>query len=701
MADNTKQTVIGFDDQARENWHRYLYAKDRGHLEYMEQARKNEGMYLGAGEQWSAQDKAILTSQRRPFYEFNEIMPSVNSAVGYQIQNRMDITFRPRGGDADMITATTLSKVVKQICDQTAMHWKETQVYSDGLIEQRGFFDVRMNFDNNIKGEIEVTTLDPMDVMPDPDAKSYDPDDWGDIIVTRWLTLDKIEEMYGKKARDNAEKTYDASQDFGTFDNEPNRSKFGNELQGRYGLYDAYVGDEGLKRYRIIDRQRWVYEMTPCMVFPQAGDIKIIADMTPDQVAQGQANGGKIAKRMRKRIRWVVSTFSAVLFDDYSPYEHFTPVPYFAYFRRGKTRGMVDNAIGPQEALNKAVSQFIHIVNSSANSGWSVEENSLTNMDTSDLETVGAMTGLVVEYKKGATKPEKIQPNQVPTGVDRLIDRATQALKDVTVPDSMRGLEGNAVSGVAKQADQFASQQQLAIPLDNLSYTRKLLATRFLKLVQRYYDSYRVFKITESDPITGKEIETVLEINKFQPETNTYLNDLTIGTYDAVISEQPMHVTFENGQYEQAIEMRKEGINIPDSVVIKSSNLTNKNEIIANMQPAPVDPLVQGKIALQAAQVKKTNADALLSNITAEYSAMEAAQIIAAVPSTAPLADKLLLSGGFVDADAPPIVPDVAPGTPAIPMPQHSTNPMTPAHPPGAAVGMDQGIEGGQQGGIR
>lgn len=690
MDPTTKPYKAGTDDQARENWHRYLYAKDRGHLEYMEQARKCEGMYLGGGEQWSAADKAVLSAQKRPFYEFNEIMPSINSALGYQIQNRMDIAFRPRGGESDMDKATVLSKVVKQICDQAALHWHETQLYSDGLIEQRGYFDVRVNFDNNIKGEIEIDTLDPLDVMPDPDAKSYDPDEWADVTISRWLSLDVIGQRYGQAARDKAEATFDASADFGNQDGETERNKFGNNLQGRYGLYDAYVqGEDGMKKYRVIDRQKWVYEMTPCMVFPDSGDIKIIADMTPEQVEQATAQGGVASKRMRKRIRWVVSTYCATLFDQYSPYEHFTPVPYFAYFRRGKTRGMVDNGIGPQEALNKAVSQFVHIINTSANSGWVIEENSLTNMDTDELNTVGAMTGLVLEHRKGSAAPSKIQPNSVPTGVDRLIDRATQALKDVTVPDSMRGLQGSAVSGVAKQADQFASQQQLAVPQDNLAYTRGLLAKRLVKLVQRYYDSYRVFKITDTDPMTGKEIESLLEINKVDPMTGTYLNDLTVGTYDAVISEQPMHVTFENSQFEQALAMRKEGVAIPDATVIRYSNLADKHEILANMQPAPADPTLEAKAKLLDAQARKADADTTARNVEAQYSAIQTAQVIAATPATSALADGLLLSAGYVDHNAAPIIPEAPEGMAALDMPDN-TNPMTPANP---GVGLMDGIE--------
>ena len=129
------QEKDGLDNrQALENWHRYLYAKWRGHLEYTETARRNENMYLGGGKQWTEEDKSILRSQGRPFYEFNQIKPSINTALGYQIQNRMDIAFRPRGEHGDPEVATLLNKVVKQILDSTIFQWHETQVFGDGLI---------------------------------------------------------------------------------------------------------------------------------------------------------------------------------------------------------------------------------------------------------------------------------------------------------------------------------------------------------------------------------------------------------------------------------------------------------------------------------------------------------------------------------------------------------------------------------------
>jgi hypothetical protein len=679
---------------AQENWARYQYGKDRGHITYMERAQKNDGMYMGGGRQWSDEDKAILYEQGRPFYEFNEVLPSVNSALGYQIQNRMDIAYSPRGEAGDLHTATILSKVVMQICAQCQFRWHETQVYADGLIEQRGYFDLRMNFDNNMKGEVELRTLDPRDVIPDPDSKSYDPDDWADVTITRWWTLDEIEGHYGKAARDRAAASNDVSGDFGEEDDEVERNKFG--TANTRTTYDAYGLGADLERYRIIDRQKFVYQMTDCLVFPDTGDIKTADSLTEEQVADMLAAGAVKAKRMRKRIKWMVTTFSAVLHNSYSPYEHFTPIPYFAYFRRGVTGGLVDNAIGPQEALNKAVSQFVHIINTSANSGWTVEENSLTNMDSRELEEVGAKTGLVLEFKKGATPPKKIEANAVPSGVDRLIDRATQALKDVTVPDSMRGLQGNAVSGVAKQADQFASQQQLAVPMDNLGYTRRLFGLRVLKLIQRYYDSYRIIRITETDPMTGRRVEKNLEINKFDPATNSYVNDVTVGTYDLAVTEQPMQVTFQNGQFEQALSMRKEGIAIPDATVVRYSNLADKEDILSNMQQVQPDPLADAKAALLAAQTDKAVADTTAKNVEAQFSAIQTAQVIATTPATSSLADTLLKSAGYVDKDGGTIVPEAPGGMPVDPslaQPVENTHPTFPANPGNPAAGMNTGID--------
>ena len=223
---------VNRDDQARLNWQRYEYGRMRGHQSYCRHARTAENFYLGGGRQWDPDDRQALEEEGRPALEFNQVKHKINTAIGYQIQNRMDIAYRPRGNGADESVARALTKVAKQVQDNTGLHWLETQVFADGLIQQRGYFDIRISYRDSLLGEICVTDLDPLDVIPDPDAKSYDPDKWQDVIITRWLTLDEIEESYGEKAREAIEVDNQEDEDFGDDEADEERNKFGNEDTG-------------------------------------------------------------------------------------------------------------------------------------------------------------------------------------------------------------------------------------------------------------------------------------------------------------------------------------------------------------------------------------------------------------------------------------------------------------------------------------
>ena len=691
---------------AAENWRRYKYGLEKGHRDYTKSARFLEGYYLGgqydgdgnlqAGGHWNAADLEVLAEQRRPAYETNQVMPALNSAFGYQIANRMDISFRPRAGAATKELAESRSKVAMQIANNNKLHWKESEVFQDGMIQQRGYFDARIGFDDNEQGELQVSVLDPMDVIPDPDAKGYDPASWSDVIVTRWLSLDEIEGLYGEQIRFAAEEStiYTGDRDFGEEDDDgEERAKFSLETGS---LGDSEHGND-VKRVRIIDRQKWVREVMPVAMFP-GGDVRQLAgDEAPEVLEQLRQAGAIITKRRAKRVRWTVTTRDTVLHDDWSPYDRFTVVPYFPYFRRGRTRGMVDNAVGPARILDKAISQAIHIVNTTANSGWQMEQGQLTNMSADQLQANGAQTGLVLERKAGTAPLQKIQSNPMPQGIDRLIDIATVTLGEVTVPPAMRGIGAGDEPGIAIQSRQHAAQQQLAVPLDNLARTRNMLADWIDYAIGKYYTAERTFRITKTDPMSGKEVEERLTINQFDPESGLYLNDMTSGEYETVITEQPMQVTFENSQFTQAIEMRKTGIAIPDTAIVRKSNLSDKAEIIEQMQgegAPPPDPTIEAKVKLIEAQTRKTEAETTTKNVEGMFSATSAANQIALMPSIAPLADQMLLSAGFKDANAAPAIPGVPEGTQGVPGIPENTSPNFPPNPD---AGMLDGIEAGPQ----
>jgi hypothetical protein len=698
LSPSTKQQLKAIADpmaSVRSNWSRYEYCKLRGHVRYCETAKRLEQYWAGGGLQWLEDDRHDMeVVQLAKAIEINEIFDAVNTAVGYQINNRLDISFRPRGEGANEEIAATLSKVAMEIADQTRLRWVETDVYRDGMIQQRGYYEIRMKFDENLKGDISICALDPLDVIPDPDAKSYDPDDWADVIITRWLTLDEVETMYGSKARRAIEaRGFPVNErDFGVAANEVDRNKFGEEEWGAGSQFDAYYIEGGITRVRVIDRQFWMMKMSNCVVY-KTGELRNVDQATPEQMAAYRAQGCITLKRMQKRVRWLVTTLDVELFNGWSPYEKFTVVPYFPYFRRGLTRGYVDNAIGPQDLLNKVTSKIAQIISSTVQAGYFIEEESLSNMTTEDLQANGGKPAIVIEYHKGSAKPERITPGQAPAAFFELAAMASGKIKlAMGNPDSLKGDRGKNQSGEAVKSQQWGDQITLATPLDNLSRTRHMLVERMLSYIQHFIDEPRILRIAHSDKVTGSKSTVELQVN-WPQEDGQVLNDLTLGEYGVVITEQPAQITFENSQYNQALEMRKEGIAIPDPVVVRYSTLSDKAELMQQMQAGQQDPVKDAMVILNQAKAELAKAQGFNQKIQALFASIRTAQIVEAAPQTAGIADAIAHAVGFQDEGAPggPI-PAPAPGTPAAPMPPTNTDPLSTGN---ANLGADAGIKGG------
>lgn len=683
-------------DKAREVFWRFDEVhRERGHIEYMQRAKRLEDLYFGGGRQWLSDHRAIIEGEGRPCREVNTILPTVNAAIGYQIANRVDITYMPKGGLASQEGATTMSKVTKHVLENTGYRYSETEAFRDGLVQQRGFIDIRMDYEDSIDGEIKITTLDPLDVIPDPDAKSYDPDQWADVHVTRWLTAREIESIYGKGAADAVKDSWIGYCDEKNWGAETvRRFGFGNDLPPSYAMGAAWIGDnEYTRRYRIVDKQYHEYANALVAVFP-GNDLRVVEGYPPQHLAWLMDNGVNLITRRVRRVKWQVCAPEVMLFDDFSPFEHFTVVPYFPFFSRGQTLGMVDNMESPAESLNKMVSQFEHIVNGSANGGWQGEADQLTNMTDDEFVANGARNNIVLLRKKGAQEFTKIQPNPVPSGLDRMIDMMHNHLNIVSgVDPAGMGVDRPDMSGIALQSLEYAQQKKLAIVLDNLGRTRLMVADRTRKLIQRYMGGERVIRITEVDDY-GAEQQVPLALNVRQAD-GTILNDLTIGEYDIAVAERPANVTFNNSEFEQIKAMKEMGIQIPDAVVIRASNLADKNEIAEAMraQQGQTDPRVEADAALKQANARLADARTIGENVKAMFSAIQTAQAIVVSPQSAILADQLAKSAGFVDQDIAPIFPEGAmPAAPAQIAAPGDTSPLTPSDPASPAVGLNAGM---------
>ena len=614
---------------ATEQWMRYSYCRDRGHLQFLEKAHQCEEFF--AGNQWSQADMTSLRLQRRPALTINKILSTLSTVFGVQIENRAEILFKPSYG-SPAETAEALNKVWMQIAQNNQLQWVRSELFADGCIRGRGFLDTRLDFSDSLQGEVRITNLNSKNVVIDPDAEEYDPDSWSDVHVTKWLTPQDIAILYSKGDADILKNRDGSAYPYGYDSVERVRDRFGGNqlLAGYYGILDQH---NVRRNVRVLERQYRRLDKAEHFVNVRTGDLRQVpSEWDRDRIAFYLQNAGpdvSVVKKLVRRIRWTVTADNLVLHDDWSPYKHFTVVPYFPIFRYGKTVGLVENLIGSQELLNKTSSQELHVVNTTANSGWKLKTGALKNMSVEELEMKGAQTGLVLELDDVAAA-EKIQPNATPQGLDRISYKAEEHIKGISgVSDSMQGFDREDVAAKAIQTKRSAGATNMGKPLDNLARTDWILARNVLDMVQAHYIEERLFTITHNDP--AKELETVA-VNQWDEGEQRIVNDLTVGEYSITVTSQPYRESLEDSQFDQALAMRERGIAIPDSVLVENSRLLRKQEIIKAMEGDKDSPEAQQRAQLELraleAEVATAEAEAMSKKADAELKMAKAQEAL-------------------------------------------------------------------------
>ena len=618
---------------SNEMWERFRHCVDKGHGDFLAKAKRCDDFLNG--KQWAAEDLAFLKNVGRPSLTINKINSTITTLQGEQILNRSEVLFRPSTGGSVEV-AEALTKVWMQIAQNNQLPWVRSAVFDDGIVRSRGFYDVRLDFDDNMQGEVRIGLLNSKNVVIDPDADEYDPDHWNDVFITKWLTCSDIEVLYSKQDADYLRSSGDGDDGAYRYDSlTDERDNFGST--GAVTTDDVEDKDGVRRSVRVLERQHHVLTKQKHFVNIERGDTRPVPDGWDSarvNAAIEQA-GGKLTviDKTVQRIRWTVVAGSVVLHDDWSPYTHFTIVPYFPQFRYGTTMGIVEHLLGAQELLNKTTSQELHIVNTTANSGWMVKAGALRNMSIEELEMSGAKTGLVVEVDN-IGDAQKILPNPTPQGLDRLSYKAEEHIKTISnVSDSMQGFDREDVAAKAIAYKQQRSSVNHSKAHDNLERSDWLLARNVLDIVQVYYTEPRLLNIT-TDTLTN-EVEQV-EINQPDPVTGQIINDMTLGEYNVVVTSAPARATLEDSQFEQALAMRKQGINIPDNVLIENSRLMHRAEIVKAMSAEATSPEAEARKQMQLkqmqlelakldAEVKKITADAEKSAADAQLKLAEAA----------------------------------------------------------------------------
>ena len=581
---------------------RFNYAADH-HRDWAEPAKQAVQYY--EGNQYTAADRAKLDSEGRPDITINKIKPLVNLVQGYFINNTTDIAYLPgHDGSGTQRLADALTHTSKQISQISHLPWVDSQVFMDGLLTGRGYFDFRLDFHPNDFGQGVWTAGDPFATYLDPDGDDYDPEKWNWIFESRWISIDEVEAVWGRRIHelikplanghsfsDVPSHLYDGEEEI-----TPWRS-FGGEEDSSRGwrafsdsLFDWV--DTARKNIRLIDTQHYVYVHRWLFVDLETGYRREIPEHWSRErinrvLAYAVSNGDPVTvvRRMVRKVRWTQMIGDILVYDDWSPYSTFTKIPFFPYFRRGKTRGMVEDLISPQDEINKRRSARLNIIGRSSNGGWIYAEGSFNPQQKDNLEQFGSAPGAQIEYRvvrlpggRVAPEPKQIQPSIPPVAMAQLEEEAENDLVEISgINRSALGQIDTVQSGRAIEARQRQAIVGLEGMIANWTMTKQIAGKKQLEVIQEHYREQRVVRVITD---AGAPPDQVI-LN--ERTARGMMNNVSLGTYTVSVDQRPLSKTFLDAVFEEMMRMKEIGMPIPDEDIIDASSMPRKDQVKARM----------------------------------------------------------------------------------------------------------------------
>lgn len=560
------------------------------------------------GKQWSAADMAKLADEGRPVLTLNKIRALVNLVLGYHINNRTDrktIPTNDGSGTAEM--AEMMSHVLKSISDINQLKFVDSEVYLDGLLGGRGYWETTHDWywTNNQLGECRVVAVDPFSVLLDADASDYDPNGSTHTRITKtdWVSQDEVEAWYGERVLSavspmlgNGISTTSMSTNFYEGEEISPARTFAQEEDGdmRWRTFrerSAEWVDVYRKTLRRVNIQHWVRCWRWAVVDLETGDRRWIPDnWTEDQrnkmvLWARQMNEPIALQKVRtRRLRWTHVIGDIIAFDRWSPYNRVTLTPFFPYFRRGATQGMVEPLIDVQDEINVRRSARLNIVMRSGNSGWKIHTGTLTPEEESRLEREGGRAGFVLKYnlKGNLPQPEQITPQMSPVSIAELEHEAADDMLAIAGINraALGQVDGTHISGKNLQMRQQSTVMGQEMFQQNWHRSVQLSGLGMVDVVQTHYREPRLLRVRGMN--SANPIEVAINVRA----AAGIINDVTVGKYAIQVDETSLSESFLATQFGEMLMLMEKGMPIPDDFLIDASSIGRKEELRAMVAQA-------------------------------------------------------------------------------------------------------------------
>ncbi len=594
--------------------------------EWREEAK--EDFKFAFGDQWTKAERDLLTDEGRPCLTFNKIEPLIDLVSGWQRENSMRIRIFPEGGE-DKIFSEIGDKCLNAIDKWTKLGYKLDSQFDDGITCGKGWLEMAISYDDDIVfGDLIFRNPTVYQILPDPNSQEYDLSDAEDCIKLSKQSKGQLKKLFPKKAKeigdmtvDNTEylisgdvqqegdaSNYDLGKTYkstaGEFPHEGEVEKFLlKELFFKKYIVKFYVFNYNDNRLENFSDRKVAEARVKVLLKEENEKFEIAMNeyetvVKPAAMATQMASGQaaelpkppvkeEIDIRVIERAipeMWYIATVAGLLIQEEvrSPLApHWDGFPYFRYKAKWSvsaeneklaTKGITRNIKDPQREINKSRSQFLHIINTAANSGWVGDKDALSPNQWKDLKKMGSTPGVTIKKKKGSDL-KKIEPSGVEMNQQMRGDKGESDIKEISGinPDAMaiqdKTTSGKAISLRIKQALTI-----LAKYFRNFRWTKELVGQATFSMIPH------ILNVTEIRKILGTKWMEENEVD--DSHIRAFLAQVKDGKYDIKITEADNTATIRQETFENLMGMADAGMPIPPDVILEYSSMANSKDII-------------------------------------------------------------------------------------------------------------------------
>ncbi|MBA3622871.1 MAG: hypothetical protein H0W48_00070 [Methylibium sp.] len=645
------------------------------------------------GIQWTQQEAAEIRRRGQNPIVFNEVKPTIDWLIGTERRMRRDFKVLARKHNTPEASedAEVKTQLLKYIDDVNRGPFERSQAFDDCVKAGLGWLEVGITADPEDE-PIFLRSESWRYMLHDSLATRRDLSDARYLFRFREIDLDVAQAYFPNKAL---------------------------ELEKASNLGDVAQWDDdwagGWPTSRTVGSPqmpaKFISYNADSHLFNPRKRVSLVECWHIKPTTETTGAPGSSMDRVRMQMHLTIMTRQDIILEAKSPYAHnrypFVPLWCYRTKKDGMPYGVIRNIRGPQDDLNKRMSkaQFLLSINQ-----MRVEKGAIDDevMDIDEIrDELAAPDGIAVFADKALSggKVQIREHGDIAQGHLALADRDQLAIRSVSgVTQENRGQSSAGASGKAILAKQDQGSMVTAEVFDNGLLSHQIEGELCLSLIEQFYDEEKTFSVT------GDRYQLdYTTINQTDPATGQMKNAVTRHKADFVIGEAPWRQALAESAFESAMNMLAQLAPVAPQVVtsiidlvFEWSDIPNKATIVKRIRQATgaEDPdkgespeqqaakakqaqmaeatfqaelaKLQGEVMESQARGEKLNAEAMAKRLESLATAAQAAAQLAAVPGVTPIADELLRSAGFKDANAAPTLQDM----PALPAPVEQAAPV-------------------------